>query len=204
MASPSKGLLVVVSAPSGCGKDTVLGELCHREDVLISRSVSMTTRAMRSGEVDGVDYYFTTVDDFKNKITENYFIEYVNFGANFYGTPKAPVDKMLEEGKCVVLKIEVEGAGNIRKLYPDCVSVFIAPPSFDELKARLKNRGTETEEEYNKRVEIAKEELKRAKEYDYIVINDEISRCADDISDILNAESLRCSKMNCFVEKLIN
>lgn len=203
MASENKGILVVVSAPSGCGKDTVLGELAERR-IGISRSVSMTTRAMRQGEVDGVDYYFTSVEDFKNKITEGFFIEYVNFGANFYGTPKAAVDKMLENGECVVLKIEVEGAGNIRRLYPDAVSIFIAPPSFEELKSRLKNRGTETEAEYNKRVEIAKEELKRAREYDYIVINDEIKKCADDISDILNAEAHRCAQMNGFVDKLIN
>lgn len=203
MASRNKGILVVVSAPSGCGKDTVLAELARRE-VGISRSVSMTTRAMRQGEVDGVDYYFTTVEDFKNKITEGFFIEYVNFGANFYGTPKAAVDKMLGNGECVVLKIEVEGAGNIRKLYPDAVSIFIAPPSFDELKSRLKNRGTETEAEYNKRVEIAREELKRANEYDYIVINDEIEKCADDISDILNAEAHRRVQMSSFVDKLIN
>ncbi len=203
MASRNKGILVVVSAPSGCGKDTVLAELARRE-VGISRSVSMTTRAMRQGEVDGVDYYFTTVEDFKNKITEGFFIEYVNFGANFYGTPKAAVDKMLGNGECVVLKIEVEGAGNIRKLYPDAVSIFIAPPSFEELKSRLKNRGTETEAEYNKRVEIAREELKRANEYDYIVINDEIEKCADDISDILNAEAHRRVQMSSFVDKLIN
>lgn len=203
MASRNKGILVVVSAPSGCGKDTVLAELARRE-VGISRSVSMTTRAMRQGEVDGVDYYFTTVEDFKSKITEGFFIEYVNFGANFYGTPKVAVDKMLGNGECVVLKIEVEGAGNIRKLYPDAVSIFIAPPSFEELKSRLKNRGTETEAEYNKRVEIAREELKRANEYDYIVINDEIEKCADDISDILNAEAHRRAQMSSFVDKLIN
>lgn len=203
MALRNKGILVVISAPSGCGKDTVLNELSKR-GVGISRSVSMTTRAKREGEVDGVDYFFTSVEDFKTKITEGYFIEYVNFGANFYGTPKSAVDKMLKNGECVVLKIEVEGAGNIRKLYPDAVSIFIAPPSFEELKTRLKNRGTETEAEYTKRVEIAKEELKRAGEYDYIVINDEISKCSDDISDILNAEAHRRDKMSGFVDMLIN
>ena len=203
MASANKGMLVVLSAPSGCGKDTVLKELNDRH-INISRSVSMTTRAMRDGESDGIDYHFTTVEDFKRKITEGYFIEYVNFGANFYGTPKAAVDKMLKNGECVVLKIEVEGADNIRRLYPDAISVFIVPPSFEELKFRLKNRGTETEQEYEKRVEIAREELKRAKEYDYIVINDKVSQCADDICGILSAEAHRFELMKGFVNKLIN
>lgn len=203
MASENKGLLVVVSAPSGCGKDTVLSEL-QTKQIDIKRSVSMTTRSMRDGEVDGVDYYFTTVDDFKSKIEQNYFIEYVNYGSNFYGTPKKAVDEMLENGCCVVLKIEVEGAGNIRKLYPDCVSVFIVPPSIEELKKRLSGRGTETVEEFTKRVEIAEKELRRANEYDYVVVNDDLGQCVDDICCILKAQSHKYNLMKDFVNKLTN
>ena len=116
MASKDKGLLVVLSAPAGCGKDTVLAEV-KKADQNVKQSISMTTRLPREGEQDGVDYYFTSVSDFENKIKENGFLEYVKYGVNYYGTPKKAIEEMVDSGKTVILKIEVEGAGNVRKIW---------------------------------------------------------------------------------------
>ena len=185
-----KGLLVVISAPAGCGKDTVIAEL-KKADNSIKQSISMTTRAPRDGETDGVDYYFTTVENFEKNISENGFLEYVKYGVNYYGTPKKAIEENINDGKSVILKIEVEGAGNVRKIYPDAISIFIMPPSFSELSRRLKNRGTETE-------------IQRAKEYDYIVINDDLTACVNDVLSVIKAERLKYSNMKNTVEKIIN
>lgn len=201
MASKNKGLLVVFSGPSGCGKDTVLSELKSR-DINMKQSVSVTTRDMRDGEVDGVDYYFTDVETFEKNIKEGYFLEYVKYGVNYYGTPKKKIEELIDDGANVFLKIEVEGGANIRKAFPDVVSVFIIPPSMEELENRLKGRGTETEESFRRRFEIAKNELKRACEYDYIVINDNVSECADKVCAILDAETLRYSRMKTIVDDM--
>lgn len=203
MALRDNGLLVVLSAPAGCGKDTVLAEL-KKADENIKQSISMTTRAPREGENDGVDYYFTSVADFENKIIENGFLEYVKYGVNYYGTPKKAIEDMVDSGKTVILKIEVEGAGNVRKIYPDAISIFIMPPSFSELSKRLKNRGTETEEDISRRLKIAESEMERAKEYNYIVINDDLSVCVDDVLSIIKAERLKYSNMKNIVEQIIN
>ncbi len=203
MVSRNNGLLVVVSAPAGCGKDTVLAEL-KKADENIKQSISMTTRPAREGETDGVDYYFTTVNDFEDNINKNGFLEYVKYGVNYYGTPKKKIDEMLENDYTAILKIEVEGAGNVRKIYPNVVSVFIMPPSLTELERRLKGRGTETEEDVLRRLKIAETEMSRAKEYDYIVINDDIQTCVNDILSILNAERLKYDRMKNTVENIIN
>lgn len=203
LALVNKGLLVVLSAPSGGGKDTVLAELKKR-DLNMKQSVSATTRAPREGEVDGVDYIFISSDEFKTKIGEGYFLEYVNYGSNWYGTPRKAVEKLIDDGYNVILKIEVEGAGNIKKVYPDAVSIFISPPGFDVLKARLKARGTETEQEFSGRVEIAKREYTRACEYDYVVINDDLQQCVDDICAILKTEKYRYKRMKSFVDDIID
>ncbi len=194
MALTNKGLLIVLSGPSGAGKDTVLEEL-RKRDLNMKQSISMTTRAMRPGEKDGVDYYFTNVEAFEKKIGEGYFLEYVKYGDNYYGTPKKAIEELIEQGYNVFLKIEVEGAGNVRKAFPDAVCVFIVPPSIKALEERLRGRGTETEDSYRKRLEIAKNELLRAKEYNYIVINDTVSECADRVCAVINAEYSRCSRM---------
>ena len=203
LASKDKGLLVVLSAPAGCGKDTVLAEV-KKSDENVKQSISMTTRFPREGEKDGVDYYFTSQEDFENKIKENGFLEYVKYGVNYYGTPKKAIEELVESGKTVILKIEVEGAGNVRKIYPDAVSIFIMPPSLTELSHRLKNRGTETEEDICRRLKIAEDEMQRAKEYNYIVINDDLSVCVNDVLSIIKAERLKYSNMQEKVEEIIN
>jgi guanylate kinase len=203
LASKDKGLLVVLSAPAGCGKDTVLAEV-KKADSNVKQSISMTTRLPREGEQDGVDYYFTSVSDFENKISENGFLEYVKYGVNYYGTPKKAIEEMVDSGKTVILKIEVEGAGNVRKIYPDAVSIFIMPPSFTELSRRLKNRGTETQEDICRRLKIAEDEMQRAKEYNYVVINDDLSVCVNDVLSIIKAERLKYSNMQEKIKEIIN
>lgn len=198
-----KGVLLILSGPSGCGKDTIIKELKERYGD-IKQSVSATTRAMREGEVDGVDYYFTDVASFEENIKNGYFLEYVKYGDNYYGTPKKAVDEMIDSGVSVLLKIEVEGAGNVRKLYPDIVSVFIIPPSMQVLSERLRGRGTETDESFSKRIETARDELKRASEYDYVVINDDLEQCVAGVCAILKAEQSRYGKMAGIVSDIIN
>lgn len=201
LALKNKGLLVVLSGPSGCGKDTVLAELKNR-NINLKQSVSVTTRAIREGEVDGVDYCFTDVPDFEKKIKDGYFLEYVKYGANYYGTPKKKIEELIDGGANVFLKIEVEGAGNVRKVFPEVVSVFIVPPSMEELSNRLKGRGTETEDSFKRRLDIARDELSRAGEYDYIVVNNTIDECADGICAILKAESSRYTRMKTLVDNM--
>ena len=201
MALKNKGLLIVFSGPSGSGKDTVLAELKTR-DINMQQSISVTTRDMREGEVDGVDYFFTDVETFEKNINEGYFLEYVKYGSNYYGTPKKRIEELTDEGSNVVLKIEVEGGGNVRKVFPECVSIFIIPPSMEELEKRLKGRGTETEESFNKRFAIAKDEIRRACEYDYIVVNDSVSLCADRVCAIIEAEKLKYARMKTLVDDM--
>lgn len=201
MALTNKGNLIILSGPAGAGKDAVLAEV-KKKNIGIKQSISMTTRAMRPGEVDGVDYYFTDKETFEKYIQEDYFLEYVQYNGNYYGTPKNKVQEILNEGYDVLFKIEVEGAGNIRKAFPEAISIFIIPPSIEVLKSRLKGRGTETEESFNNRINIAKEELLRAKEYNYVVINDELSACADDVCAIIGAERSRYEKMEAFINDM--
>lgn len=198
----TKGLLVLFSGPSGSGKDTVLAELKTR-DINLKQSISMTTRDMREGEKDGVDYYFTDVPTFEKNIEEGFFLEYVKYGKNYYGTPLKKVQELIDEGSNVFLKIEVEGAANVRKVFPDVVSIFIVPPSLEELERRLRGRGTETEETYRTRLEIAKEEIKRANEYDYIIINEVVEQCADDVCSVIKTESSRYDMLKDFIDSFI-
>lgn len=181
----NKGTLVLFSGPSGVGKDTVL-EIVLNKDKTLQKSVSCTTREIRENEVDGKDYYFISVPDFEQMIDNNEVLEYAKYGKNLYGTPKAPVDKWLDEGKIVILKIEVQGAVNIKKLYPDAVGIFILPPSMDELENRLRSRATEKEEDILKRLEIARNEIQQSNNYDYLVINDDLDRASENVLEILH------------------
>ena len=191
MKLDERGLLIVISGPSGVGKGTVRKALFDMKNHKLTYSVSMTTRPKRPGEVDGVDYYFTTKEDFEDRIKNNKFLEYAEFVGNYYGTPLDKVNEKLDEGHEVVLEIEVEGALQVKRKVPDCVMIFIVPPSKEDLYKRLKSRGTESDEIINKRIEKANREFKKAKFYDYIVVNDEVNNAADRILAIIRAEHAR-------------
>lgn len=198
-----KGMLVVLSGPSGSGKDTVLNKL-KECDFSFEKTISATTRDMRDGEKDGVDYYFIDKNTFEERIKNDEFLEYTIYNSCYYGTPKAEVERHINKGGCILLKIEVEGAGNVRKAIPDALSIFIIPPSMEELERRLRGRGTETEEDFQNRLKIAKDELSRANEYDYVVINDDVELCAEQIVKILESEKLRYCRMENIVNDILN
>ena len=176
--------LLVVSGPSGAGKDTVVSRMMQKHPE-IEISVSATTRAPRAGETDGENYYFLTNEQFEKKIDRGEMLDYVNYCGKYYGTPKSEVDGRLDRGTTVVLVIEVVGAANIKKLYPESTLIFIMPPSMDELRARLRGRGTESEEAIAGRLKRAEEELPYAREYDFSVENRDVDACADEIYRIL-------------------
>lgn len=190
----SKGLLFVVSAPAGCGKDTILEQVLAKEDN-VGYSVSATTRAPRPGEVDGTHYFFITRERFEKMIANGEVLEYTEYCGNYYGTPRKGVEAMLAEGKDVVLKIEIEGAMNIKKLFPDCCLVFILPPSMRELERRLRKRGTEDEPTIMRRIAQAKNELDAAADYDYFVVNDDLEDAVNDLIAVIRGE--KCRKERC-------
>jgi guanylate kinase len=185
----NKGILIVVSAPSGCGKGTVLSEIL--KDDSFYYSVSATTREPRDGEIDGVHYSFLEKSDFEKLISENGMLEYAEYCDNYYGTPKKEVEEKLNEGKNVILEIEVQGAMQVKKIRPDGVFIFIAPPSVKELERRLRKRGTETEEIIQKRVAEAEGEINQAVNYDYIVVNAALEDAVDDFKTIIKAEKMK-------------
>ncbi len=183
----NKGMLVVLSAPSGCGKDTVFKELCKiRTDII--KSISATTRAMREGEVDGVDYYFKTEEEFKRLINSRGLLEYTVYNGSYYGTPVEGVNKAIEDGKVCFLIIEVEGGQNIMRLRPDCVPIFLLPPSLEVLRERLVKRATDTPEDIDRRIERAEFELEYADLYKYNVVNDDLAVCVNTVNEILENE----------------
>lgn len=176
--------LLVVSGPSGSGKDTVVSYLANNYNN-IEIAVSATTRDVRAGEKNGVNYFFITNDEFENKIKENQLLEYAKYCDNYYGTLRSEVDDRINSSITVILVIEVQGAAKIKALYPDCTTVFIRPPSYVELERRLKGRGTESDDKIAARLKRAVEEMEFASEYDYVVVNDDIEKCADEIHNIL-------------------
>lgn len=198
-----KGLLVVVSAPSGGGKGTILKELFARNDNL-QLSVSATTRNPRPGEENGKQYYFMSREEFEGMIREGKMLEHAQYVGNYYGTPRGPVDKWIGEGRDVILEIEVQGGAQVKKLMPECVSVFILPPSMAVLAERLRGRGTEDEETVLKRLETARQEIPCAKDYDYVVFNDRLEDAVEDILTILRAEKLKYSRNADSIERVIN
>lgn len=185
----SKGKLLVLSGPSGVGKGTVLGELMKRRTDMCF-SVSATTRAPREGEVDGVSYFFVSKDRFEEMIQNGELLEYAQFVSNFYGTPRAYVEQQLERGMNVILDIEVQGARNIVNMIPDAVSVYMIPPSYEELEKRLRGRGTETEEQIQGRLQTAINEARAADFYRYIIVNDNLETAVNELDAIMTAEKI--------------
>lgn len=200
----TKGNLFVISGPSGSGKDTVLTEILKLMGPEAFLSVSMTTREIRESEEEGVDYYYVSKEEFERNINNDRMLEYAQYGENFYGTPAGPVEKLLDEGKTVFLNIEVQGGANVRRLMPFAVEIFLMPPSLEEVERRLRKRGTETEESIAIRLEIAKEEIKKATDYDYIVINDVLDDAINDIMSIIRAECLKTDKNLNIISEVIN
>ncbi len=194
MNKSKKGLLIIFSGPSGSGKGTIMKSLlASRDDTVLS--VSMTTRAPRPGEIDGYHYHFVTREEFQKTIEEDGFLEYAEYNGNFYGTPEAPIRRLLNEGKNVMLEIEVQGAEKVMDHRSDVVSIFISIPSFEELERRLRGRGTEPEEVIQKRMKTSQYELSRAFRYQYIVLNDEVEKAVGRINTIIDAENMRYSRM---------
>ena len=182
-----KGMLVILSAPSGCGKDTVFKALCKRRNDIVE-SVSATTRAPRDGEVDGVNYYFKTVGEFEKMIANNGLLEYAKYNNCYYGTPVDGVQSAVDAGKVCFLIIEVQGAQSIMKMCPDAVSIFLLPPSMEVLEHRLRKRETNSPDDIKNRIDIAESEIKIAPLYKYNVVNDSLEDAVDEINAIINKE----------------
>lgn len=196
----NRGKLIVLSAPSGCGKGTILNEILTDDGICCA--VSATTRAPRDGEKDGINYYYITVEQFEDKIKNGELLEYTKYCDNYYGTLVSEVDGRLDEGKDVILEIEVQGAMNMRKLRPDAVFIFVVPPSLRELERRLRKRGTETDEVIAQRIAVAAEELKYAPHYDYIIVNDAIEDAVSDFKAVIKAESLKTKYATEFLDEV--
>lgn len=179
--------LIVISGPSGCGKDTIVKSIIRKDNRFVL-SVSATTRAKRPYEVDGVDYIFLSTQEFINKISKGEFLEHTMYCNNYYGTLKSQIEQKIADGKIVVLVIEVEGAANVKKVYPDALTIFIAPPSLEELERRLRERDTEDDDTIKQRLFKANEELGFKSSYDYIVENNYVEQCAESIIKIFDGE----------------
>jgi guanylate kinase (EC 2.7.4.8) len=195
----NQGLLIVLSGPSGAGKGTLCLELL-RQQKSVKCSVSCTTRAPRPGEIDGTNYFFRTFEEFENMIKNNELLEWAEFCGNFYGTPRFAVKQFLEAGYDVILEIDIQGALQVRKHYPEGVFIFVAPPSIAVLSQRIHQRGTESEEVIQERLAKATHEMSYLSEYDYLVVNDEILNGVDKLRSIIIAEKCRV-KRNCMYYK---
>lgn len=181
-----KGILIVVSGFSGAGKGTLMKELLKRYDNY-ALSVSMTTRAPREGEVDGESYFFVDKETFERTIAEDGLIEYASYCGNYYGTPRAYVEKCLQDGRDVILEIEIQGALKVKEKFPEALLLFVMPPSAAELKRRLEGRGTESPEVIRERLMRASEEAEGIENYEYLIVNDDLDECVREMNDIINA-----------------
>ena len=190
----NRGLLIVISGPSGAGKGTICKALLEKRDDLFI-SVSATTRSPRAGEVDGINYHFLTKEDFISRVESNDFLEYAEVHGNMYGTPKFKVEEMLAEGKNVILEIEIQGALKIKDILPETLFIFILPPSMNELKKRLINRKTDSKEKIISRFKRAYQEINEVTKYNYVVINDDLEDATNKVNSILVSERLRVDRI---------
>jgi guanylate kinase len=198
-----RGLLIVLSGPSGVGKGTVRKAIFSQNDTDFQYSISMTTRKPREGEVDGVDYFFKSKEEFEQLIKEDRLLEWAEFVGNYYGTPIDYVEKTLSEGRDVFLEIEVQGALQVRKAFPEGLFIFLMPPSLSELKNRIVTRGTETQDIINNRMKVAKEEIEMMDAYDYVVENDHVDLACRRIRAIVTAEHCRRDRIALRYKKML-
>lgn len=198
-----KGLLIVLSGPSGVGKGTVRQAIFSQPDAQFEYSISMTTRQPRTGEVDGVDYFFKSKEEFEELIGKGKLLEYAEYVGNYYGTPVDYVKETLEAGKDVFLEIEVQGAKQVREKFPEGLFIFLMPPSLEELASRLGGRGTETDDTIRTRLETARKEIQLMSLYDYIVENDNIENAVNKINTIVQAEHCRTERISEKYEQML-
>ncbi len=196
-----KGILIVVSGFSGAGKGTIMKELLKRYDNY-ALSVSATTRKPRPGEEEGEAYFFKTTDEFEKMIAKDELIEYAKYVENYYGTPRVYVEEQLKAGKDVILEIEIQGALKVKKKFPHTLLLFVTPPTASELRRRLVNRGTEEEDVIEYRIGRAKEEAEGMEQYDYLIINDRLEECVEEVHRIIEGEHRRSFRNQEFIEKM--
>ncbi len=199
----SKGGVFIVSGPSGSGKDTVLAQL-FKLNPDIKFSISSITRDMRVGEKEGEKYNFISREKFEEMIANDMLLEHNIFVDNYYGTPRGPVEEAVNEGKDIIIEVDVNGAAQIRQKLPEAVSIFIMPPSFNELKRRLVGRGTETVAVIEERLKSALSEIKRAEEYDYIIVNEDIAAAAENISAVIKSCSFKTARQTDYINEVLS
>ena len=197
MLKSKKGIFIVISGPSGVGKGTIVKKLLERCNAWYS--ISMTTRQKRENEIDKVNYFFVSREEFEKTIKENDFIEYATYNNNYYGTPRKEIDNKLNKNIDVIAEIEVKGAKKVKELYKDSVLIYILPPSFEELETRLRNRNTEDNATIEKRLNIAKEELKQIDIYDYVVVNNTVEETTNKVINIIKSEKSKVSRNNIII-----
>ena len=197
-----KGLLIVISGPSGAGKGTIYGKVTSQLPDMF-KSISVTTREPREGEVEGINYYFRTNEEYQKMLSCGEFLETAKVYDHYYGTPAAPIFAEIEKGNDVILEIDVQGAQSIKKLYPDSIAIFIMPPTFEILEQRLRGRKTENEESLALRISSARDELLQYKLFDYFVVNDDADIAAEKVLKILAAEKCDISRNADFINDLL-
>ncbi len=198
----NKGRLIIVSGPSGSGKDTILKKVFARLPE-IKFSISSITRPMREGEVEGEKYNFVSREYFEDMIKNGMLLEYNNYIGNYYGTPRGPIDEVIKNGGEIIIEVDVNGAANIKKLVDSSVSVFIMPPSIEVLRERLTSRGTDSNEVVNKRMQAALEEIACAKNYDYIVVNDDLQQAVEDFITIIKSDRLATNRQKHIIDEVL-